>query len=501
MSGDLVGLVMDRPHLPTDRVIWVRLLDAAPVSVESWLTVSDELGPWLGQVVELRRDRNNSILARVEQAVTSPVAPPAVGMPVKMAPVSMYASAVMGRITGPQITGGVILDEQGRPVAPFKLSLRHVVGPDGAHPMVSGTSGLAAKTSFSLFLLTSIQQSAFGASVATVVFNGKGSDLLRIDQAAQEISEVDHAIWDVAGLDPAPLNSVSYVLPLGKNGAPSSAHVPADFHGFGFSLKEGIEHLDALLTGLDDPAKTLAALAADISCAVQTNEPEISGVSTWPSLHSDLPLTDRGYALAWGHHRRETVRRFCREIKRLTDTGSTGIFTDGASLRTLLRKLRGGEVLVVDIAPLVPEEQAFVVAVVLRELWSLRLNPTNICFPKNVLVFIDELSKFAPRRSRGNPLLRDCLIDMAQRGRSLGLSVLGCEQGLTTVAEPMVANAALRVFGRTPSSELQHAAYRSLDPRVRAQLPHLQPGRVILDHAPAARAVPVGFPRPACIVG
>ena len=55
MSGDLVGLVVDRPHLPTDRVIWVRLLEAATVSVESWLTVSGELGPWLGQVAELRR--------------------------------------------------------------------------------------------------------------------------------------------------------------------------------------------------------------------------------------------------------------------------------------------------------------------------------------------------------------------------------------------------------------------------------------------------------------
>ena len=498
---NLVGLVASKPRFPSDRMVWVRLLESAPVLVGSWLTVDGEQRQWLGRVVELHRERHNDLLAKVVREVAADGVPPALGMPVKIAPPSQYVSELIGSIEGPTIPAGVLLDERGRPAEPFPLSLPHVVGPDGAHPMVSGTSGLAAKTSYSLFLLTGIQQSDPGASVGTVVFNGKGGDLLRIDQPARELDVRDRALWMAAGLEPRPLENVTFALPLGRGRLPSSASIPFKHTVYGFSLEDGVGHLDALLSELDDRAKTLAALAADIRSAMQSSDPEFANTRSWLDLHSDLPLADQGYPLSWGHHRRETVRRFCREVKRLTKTGSTGIFSGGMPLRPLLEELRGRDVLVIDIAPLVPEEQAFVVSMVLRELWNLRLDPEHTSFPQSVLIFIDELSKFAPRRNRGTTLLRDCLINIGQRGRSLGLSILGCEQGLTTVAAPLVTNSAMRVFGRTPSAELQNAAYRSLDSQVRTQLPHLQPGKVVIDHAPAASAVCVSFPRPASLVG
>ena len=61
------------------------------------------------------------------------------------------------------------------------LDSHFLIGPDGAHMNVSGISGLAAKTSYSMFLLRAIQQkfrSDDNESVAFVFFNVKGRDLI-----------------------------------------------------------------------------------------------------------------------------------------------------------------------------------------------------------------------------------------------------------------------------------------------------------------------------------
>ena len=61
------------------------------------------------------------------------------------------------------------------------------LGPEGAHLNISGISGLAAKTSYCMFLLKAIQESYMKKdptddSVAFVLFNVKGCDLLALDQ-------------------------------------------------------------------------------------------------------------------------------------------------------------------------------------------------------------------------------------------------------------------------------------------------------------------------------
>jgi len=269
---------------------------------------------------------------------------------------------------------------------------------------------------------------------------------------------------------------------------------------YAFHYPDGLEHLDALLAELDDACKTMAALVADVRAAVDVADDEFSAVRSWHDLHSELPLTHQGVALRWGHHRRETTRRFCRELKRITEAASTGLFVGPdaqvTSLRSALADLEPGDVFVVDVAPLTPEEQTFVVCVVMREIKRLRLDGSRPGFPRHILVFLDELSKFAPRTGRHSPL-REYLADVAQRGRSIGLSLLGCEQGLTSVDRRIVDNASTRIFGRTHSGELTDGAYRSLPPRVRALLPHLRPGRLVIEHAPIPAHLTIAFPRPA----
>lgn len=70
---------------------------------------------------------------------------------------------------------------------PVNLNSQFILGPEGAHLNISGISGLASKTSYAMFLMKAIQEcyldkqaSGSEESVAIVIFNVKGKDLMAI---------------------------------------------------------------------------------------------------------------------------------------------------------------------------------------------------------------------------------------------------------------------------------------------------------------------------------
>jgi len=70
-------------------------------------------------------------------------------------------------------------------ILPVPLNSKFLIGPEGAHLNISGISGLAAKTSYAMFLLKAIQdykQSHEDENIAFVIFNVKGKDLMAIDE-------------------------------------------------------------------------------------------------------------------------------------------------------------------------------------------------------------------------------------------------------------------------------------------------------------------------------
>ena len=73
---------------------------------------------------------------------------------------------------------------------PVQMDSRFLIGPEGAHLNISGISGLAAKTSYAMFLLKAIQDKCMSNpeqddDVAFVLFNVKGKDLLALDEPNQ----------------------------------------------------------------------------------------------------------------------------------------------------------------------------------------------------------------------------------------------------------------------------------------------------------------------------
>lgn len=79
------------------------------------------------------------------------------------------------------------IEQSNQVKVPVSVDVRWLTGPDGAHLNVSGKSRLAAKTSYLLFLVSSILQTQ--DDTAVIIFNTKGSDLLQIHEPGRLLAE------------------------------------------------------------------------------------------------------------------------------------------------------------------------------------------------------------------------------------------------------------------------------------------------------------------------
>ena len=147
----------------------------------------------------------------------------------------------------------------------------------------------------------------------------------------------------------------------------------------------------------------------------------------------------------------------------------------------------------VDIHTLTERARAFVVGGVLRTIYQRREemgdeHPTT-------LIVLDELNKYAPRE-RGGPI-KDMLLDVAERGRSLGIVLMGAEQTASQVEERVVGNAALRVVGRLEAAESEQPVYGWLTGTMRRRSTLLQPGTMMVAQPEVPVPLVVRFPFPA----
>jgi hypothetical protein len=117
-----------------------------------------------------------------------------------------------------------------------------------------------------------------------------------------------------------------------------------------------------------------------------------------------------------------------------------------------------------------------------------------------LIIFVDELNKYAPSGSRTSSL-KDTLVDISARGRHLKLTLFGAQQFRSKVDDEVVGNAATSLYGRVGDEELTNASYRSFSQTVREELLQLEKGRLLLRHAHYSVPVFGRFPRPAVLMG
>ncbi|MEN3186486.1 MAG: ATP-binding protein [Atribacterota bacterium] len=150
---------------------------------------------------------------------------------------------------------------------------------------------------------------------------------------------------------------------------------------------------------------------------------------------------------------------------------------------------RPGGVTVVDIAKLSRSGQAFVVGAILREVMCTK---EEQFLEEPVFVYLDELNKYAPREG-GGPL-GAIFQDVAERGRSFRVILLGAEQTASQVDYRVVTQASTVVVGRQKLAELSKPEYAHLQGVLRERASALLPGEVIVDQPFLRLPLAIRFP-------
>ena len=112
-----------------------------------------------------------------------------------------------------------------------------------------------------------------------------------------------------------------------------------------------------------------------------------------------------------------------------------------------------------------------------------------------LFVVLDELNKYAPRDGRSP--IKEILLDMAERGRSLGVILVGAQQTASEVERRVIANSSIRVAGRLDSAEAGRPEYAFLPTAQRQRATILTPGTMILSQPELPVPLVLEFPFPA----
>lgn len=402
---------------------------------------------------------------------------------------------------------------------PVNFNSHFLIGPEGAHLNISGISGLASKTSYAMFLLKAIQDVTIREnkeSVAFIMMNVKGTDLLKIDQMNERVDELKkiESVYKILGLEMSAFKQVKYFYPYSKDFT-SYTYEKEDIlksrldigkayqYKYLFETDEDKECLDLLFANVDDPNDTIESIINFII----SKGGNFNGVETWAdfrnALHEQTQASRTSSAgkeisvLSW----RKFYRLFNKSYQKCQQMFTERLGNDGKSvrLRDEIAQIGKNDVMVIDIAKLDEESQGFVFGDVMRAVYNLKLGSTGRSedeIPDRIILFIDELNKYASTDvPKSSPILRQ-LLDITERGRSLGIVLFGAEQFVSDIHKRVKGNCATQAFGRTNSIEIAKEDFRFVPSVYKTMLTRQKQGEYIIQNPAFRSMLNIKFPLP-----
>ncbi len=412
--------------------------------------------------------------------------------------------------------------DEDKKILPVNFNAQFLIGPEGAHLNISGISGLAAKTSYSMFLLKAIQEKYGNQqdidndnSVAFVVFNVKGRDLLAIDEPNSELSDVDKKVYEeMLNMNTKPFENVKYFYPYSD--LPSSktktfsyanendieAQIDNDIaFKYKYVFDEDKNSLDLLFANVEDSSGTMESI---VNFIINGNG-KFNDIDSWNSLRNTVSeYTQSGRKDSDKDISVMSWRKFKRIINKSL---SHSIFQKAVipaknetRLQEAVSQIKKNEVQVIDIAKLDQDTQAFVFGDVIRAIYDLKLGQNEERdekdIPSRIIIFIDELNKYASKDvPKNSPILRQ-ILDISERGRSLGIVLFSVEQFKSAIHDRVKGNCATHAYGRTNAIEISKSDYRFVPEVYKNMMTRLSPGEYILEHPVFRSLLNIKFPRP-----
>lgn len=397
--------------------------------------------------------------------------------------------------------------------APVFVDADFLLGPESAHLSISGVSGLATKTSAVMFLLSAIFQHfpARKGSVAAVCLNVKGPDLDFLD-VASDLPAEDTAMYEELGIRPEPFARVQYFAPFKPDGVNLNTlrthpELVDTVEPLVWGLREVLDYAEVLLNRDDIDAKADAFL--DFLADRVVGRPFVDEwgnhhlVESFAGLEGLFRAIFDGLEQAggrdmWRTHHLATIRKVRNRLMNVS-TRCKGLVTDEASGNDLpFGTFADRTVYVVDVAGLDQLGQDLVFTRVVSKLRE-HLERRDLGVD-NVIVFVDELNKYAPAEGP-ETYVRKMLLDISERGRYLGLVLFGAQQFKSQVHRRVVGNAGTTVYGRMDGDELATPGYQTLSAATKNKLATLPKGELMIRHPHFTQPVFVRFPRPAALAG
>ncbi len=539
MEGDAVGRVLGTVDA-TPLQFWVAVRPGAYLQLDDVVVTTRELpvpgrGPVTiaGVVTQVRARHegaafdsdvfaiaDGTLPAQVQEAaeITTTRVEPEIYVPPE-------PGGVVRRASGEERDGALYFDRMqrrvpigvGRDGEPLYLNPDFLDGTRGAHVSISGISGVATKTSFATWLLYAVFRSGVlggageTANTRALIFNVKGEDLLFLDHPNTRLDADIRAAYARLGLDAGPFPDVCVYAPPragDRSGAPDVA---------------------SRLTGVDSFYWTVAEFCADrllpyVFADADDDRQQYTMVvhAVTAYLHRHASAADGGVVLdgvrigSYSDLVEFIAQRLGDEETRAEWAGSTvGLGTVNAFLRRLVastrdlaRLIRGdlptdrrhgvetaqsAQVTVVDLHNLADRAQRFVVGVILTSEFD-RKERSGTAKPL-LFVVLDELNKYAPRD--GSSPIKEVLLDIAERGRSLGVVLIGAQQTASEVERRIIVNSAVKVVGRLDAAESGRPEYGFLPPAQLKRALIAKPGTMFVSQPDIPVPLAVEFPFPA----
>ena len=399
--------------------------------------------------------------------------------------------------------------------APIYLDAEFLIGPEAAHLNITGVSGLATKTSAIEWFISSIfthfpEQKG---SVAAVCFNVKGPDLCFLDEQG-EIDERDRALYERCGVPAEPFENVQYFAPYKSDGISlntlrSNEALLHNVTPLTWGLREVLQYAEVLLNKDDVDAKADALIDFIRERIVDrefVDDQMLPGKRYRVRSFAELERWFRELLVAmeqrgnesWRTHHVATIRKVRNRLSNIS-TRCAGLVTDDGGVGDLpFGSFQDRTVYVIDVASLEEDAQDLVFARIVTKLRE-HLEKRDLGV-KHVIVFVDELNKYAPSEGQ-DTYVRKMLLDLAERGRYLGLVLFSAQQFRSQVHRRVVGNSGTSLYGRMDADELATPGYSVLSPAVKIKLATLEKGQLMVRHPHFTQPIFVRFPRPAIMRG
>ena len=343
-----------------------------------------------------------------------------------------------------------------------------------------------------------------------LIFNVKGEDLLFLDRPNRSLESDQQERYADLGLEASKFRSAEFWAPPRKgekNAAPDTGSRQGGVKSYFWTLHEFCddELLPYLFADAQDDRQQYTIIVHNVTERLKREA---------------VALPEGGVRI--GKDKARTLGDLFETIvNRLNDEDMApewaGRFIGAGTIGAFVRRLYGArphvehlvrgdvpnasdhhirrqkQVTVVDIHNLNDRAKRFVVGVTLHRAFEEK-ERTGQSRPL-LFIMLDELNKYAPRE--GSSPIKEILLDVAERGRSLGMILIGAQQTASEVERRIIANSSIRVVGRLDSAEAGRDEYGFLPAEQRQRATIIKPGTMILSQPELPIPLIVEFPFPA----